>query len=408
MTVRQPVNRVHIPALDAVRGAAILLVLICHYTLPLADYFETPPGRAFYSLLNATRHGVDLFFVLSGFLITGILLASREEVGYFRNFIARRTLRIFPLYYAVLMLVLVIAPRFVPFSASDIEELEHNQWSLWTYTSNLLMFHTRSWQFQWTWFDLSHFWSLAIEEQFYLAWPLIVLMLPPKWVGRLCVVFFVGAATLRGILVHQGIDPMAVAVFTPCRIDALAAGAYLAVLDHRPKRLVTLDRFAPWIAVCLIPIIGLVFAMAYSRPVLVQVAKYSLLAVFFACFVVLARTAIPNSLAERVIARKWLIFLGKYSYGIYVFHGLLRPIFLHYIGPDRFVEWIQAPYLLATFCYGVAASAMAIAVSVLSYHAYEKRFLKLKRFFQPQRSWTNDSSVPSSLSERESHVRSRK
>ncbi len=384
MSSLAPASRGHIRALDAVRGIAILLVLICHYALPLVDYFESRAGRTFYALLGATRHGVDLFFVLSGFLITGILLNSRDRPGYFKNFIARRTLRIFPLYYGVLVVVLLIAPRVIPFTTSETEELISDQWSLWTYTSNLLMFHSQSWHFQWTWIDLSHFWSLAIEEQFYLAWPLLVLVVSPQWIGRLCVAMFIGAAALRGILVHAGVDPMAVAVFTFCRIDALAAGAFLAVLHRRPQGLAALAKIAPWVASLLIPILAIVFAQASSNPLLVQTTKYSLLAILFSCFVVMAVTARPASILEQLIARKSLIILGKYSYGIYVFHGLLRPAFLHFVGPDRFVVWFNMPYLLATFCYGLVAGTFAIALSVASFHTYEKHFLKLKRYFEPQ------------------------
>ncbi|HLL88149.1 MAG TPA: acyltransferase, partial [Tepidisphaeraceae bacterium] len=168
-----PAARTHYPALDGLRGLAILLVMVSHYVAPPAGGGRW--GLVFRRAADAGWVGVDLFFALSGFLITGILLDAKGKPGFFRNFFARRTLRVFPLYYGVLFVVCVLLPALgllklgVPLS---------QRW-LWLYATNLFpllrsadgagFFFPNSWDLQ-----FGHFWSLAVEEHFYLAWPLVV------------------------------------------------------------------------------------------------------------------------------------------------------------------------------------------------------------------------------------------
>lgn len=153
----------HISALDSIRGVAVLLVILFH----CYPTYITKLGWL----------GVDLFFVLSGFLITGLLLDAKGKNNYYRNFIVRRTLRIFPLYYFALLLCLVIVPIvFKSLLPPDYGYYTANQLWFWTYTQN--------WLFSKTGFPenltLVHFWSLAVEEQFYLFWPLFVRIFFPE------------------------------------------------------------------------------------------------------------------------------------------------------------------------------------------------------------------------------------
>ena len=157
----------HLPGLDGVRGLAILMVMAVHF---VGD--ATPHNlaeRVAVKLGNYGVLGVDLFFVLSGFLITGLLLDAKGDPHYFRNFYARRTLRIFPLYYAVLALLLLVLPRVIALPLALDESRMHQAW-LWTYTANFFIAAKASWALPY----VSHFWSLAIEEHFYLVWPLVV------------------------------------------------------------------------------------------------------------------------------------------------------------------------------------------------------------------------------------------
>jgi len=163
----------HIPALDGIRGLAVLLVFYCHTTL-------IDPGGAlgklFVSSSRISWAGVDLFFVLSGFLITGILFDAKGKDFYFRNFYARRTVRIFPLYYAFLLVALVLLPIVTPASLADVylHEFPTQKVWYWLYLSNFYQaFHP-------THHLVFVSWSLAIEEQFYLCWPLVVFLCSRK------------------------------------------------------------------------------------------------------------------------------------------------------------------------------------------------------------------------------------
>src|SRR4051812_48705226 len=156
-----PRLRGHLPGLDGLRGIAILMVLALHF---LGD--ATPHGPVGRLVVKAASYGVlgvDLFFVLSGFLITGLLLDAKSGPHYFRNFYARRTLRIFPLYYLVLTILFIVLPRFTALPAPLEDARIHQGW-LWTYTSNFFIAARAEWALTY----VSHFWSLAIEEHFYL------------------------------------------------------------------------------------------------------------------------------------------------------------------------------------------------------------------------------------------------
>ncbi|HEX6051682.1 MAG TPA: acyltransferase, partial [Gemmatimonadaceae bacterium] len=172
----------HVPALDGVRGLAVALVLVCH----VAWDFSSPSymERGLIEVARAGWIGVDLFFVLSGFLITGILLDTRGGPKYFRHFYVRRTLRIFPLYYAILVGVFVITPLVA--ATRDrrwFTDIVDQQGWFWTYTSNVFLAVTGRWEQTGI---LGHFWSLAVEEQFYLIWPAVVLLLSPRQLRTAC------------------------------------------------------------------------------------------------------------------------------------------------------------------------------------------------------------------------------
>ena len=151
----------HLPALDGLRGLAILLVLLRHFTE--GAELRSKSGRWLAAALDAGWIGVDLFFVLSGFLITGILLEARRSQHYFRNFYVRRTLRIFPLYYGVLAVIFGIAP-WLGWLVPEVGPEEHSQAWLWAYGTNIIMSWTGSPLLKHGWLNLNHFWSLAVEE----------------------------------------------------------------------------------------------------------------------------------------------------------------------------------------------------------------------------------------------------
>ena len=179
-----------IPALDGLRGIAIILVMLHHFT----NYRPTSGIDGLIgSVVFFLWTGVDLFFVLSGFLITGILLDSRGSERYFTTFYARRTLRIFPLYYLVLFVAFVVLPQFPAVNAVLTGQVDlPPQWPYWLYLENFSI-AARGWVHGWV--DVG--WSLAIEEQFYLVWPLVIWLCPPRLLALLCAAIIVAEPIAR-------------------------------------------------------------------------------------------------------------------------------------------------------------------------------------------------------------------
>src|SRR5687768_17069225 len=203
-----------IPALDGLRGIAIILVMVHHFT-----YYRPTYGIDAWigSVVFFFWTGVDLFFVLSGFLITGILLDTRGNERYFTTFYARRTLRIFPLYYLVLFVAFVVLPKFpavhlVLAGQADVPP----QWPYWLYLTNFSI-ADGGWAHGWV--DVA--WSLAIEEQFYLLWPLVIWLFPPRLVVWLCTAIFVAEVFARSFARASMAPSLPIFVVTWFRLDGL-------------------------------------------------------------------------------------------------------------------------------------------------------------------------------------------
>src|SRR6266849_10981928 len=160
--------------------------------------------------------------------ITGHLLDSKGGLHYFRNFYARRTLRIFPLYYAVLALLFLVLPLLATLPPPLEDARSHQVW-LWTYTANFFIAAKASWALTY----VSHFWSLAIEEHFYLVWPLVVFSFRRETLERICLGVIGAALALRIGLSLAGVSELSISVLTPCRVDTLCVGALLAAVARR-------------------------------------------------------------------------------------------------------------------------------------------------------------------------------
>ncbi len=220
----------HLPALDGVRGLAILLVLLFHFVAQttVTNRFEAAVnGVLSYGLL-----GVDLFFVLSGFLITGILYDTRDDPAYFRSFYMRRVLRIFPLYYGVLAVVFFVIPLVPVLRGSEIAGLRDRQAWAWLYGVNVYLAIQGAWDLSY----LTHFWSLAVEEHFYFVWPLVVWMLAskPRILMKTALAVTAVSFTARVAASLSGVNPVATTVLTPFQLDALCLGGFFAVYLRQP------------------------------------------------------------------------------------------------------------------------------------------------------------------------------
>jgi peptidoglycan/LPS O-acetylase OafA/YrhL len=357
-----------IPALDGIRGVAIFWVVLHNATgIPLA-----PSSRWLHLFpLLASRGwiGVQLFFALSGFLITAGLLDSQHSPHYFRDFYAKRALRILPLYYAVLFALLVILPRFIALPYSH----EHEA-LLWLFIGN----YTPTLPY-----GFGHFWSLALEEQFYLVWPLVVWRLTPRRLLTACLWIAVGALLLRCVLAAYGADSWTLYANTACRMDALALGAAGACVLRIPDlRAIARQRQSDVAAATLLVfLLGIPLTHVYDNSHLAgETLGYSLLALSSAAFVMWV--ALLDGRARFGVG--WLLnwpllrSCGKYSYGMYVFHNLLDKL----VGePWIIARFGKLPPLPIVFVYGLVVFLVSYLVAFCSYHGLEKHFLKLKRFF---------------------------
>jgi peptidoglycan/LPS O-acetylase OafA/YrhL len=354
-----------IPSLDGLRGLAILMVIGFHY---LRSYL--PIGWA----------GVDLFFVLSGFLITRILLQSKEKnqsVGsYFRNFYARRTLRIFPIYYAFLVLILFVLPLvFGAWYDEKVTFYQENQAWFWTYMENWL-FAFRGWGESTL---LSHFWSLAIEEQFYLFWPLLVYFFSLRsllWASTFLVVL---SLVWRNVFYGMEYAPLMTYTATFARLDALGVGTLLAILLSIDKRI--LQTLA--LPFTLLSATGLFFgiliagSMNYWNEFFVR-AGYGLLAFFFGGLLLLALSGHGSNFFRWLLSKAFFRWSGRYSYGLYVIHYpayYLVEAYVYKFYPEQFSE----AYVKAGIA--VAGLLITIPLALLSYRFLELPFLRLKRYF---------------------------
>jgi peptidoglycan/LPS O-acetylase OafA/YrhL len=325
--------------------------------------------------------GVDLFFVLSGFLITGILYDSKNSPRYFRNFYARRSLRIFPLYYMVACLVFIVGPQvaFLDVYLTGPRPLD-NDWTYWFYLSNFAVVLEQ----QGGSGMLGVAWSLAIEEQFYLSWAPIVRYVSRAALERVCIALVVVALLLRSVMVWYQVYPMAMYVMPFTRMDALAIGGLIALYARRDGGLAGLRGRATIAAGCaMVLVTGAIVwdrSSTWGGPAM-QTVGYTALAVFFGSFLVFALEASPSAAVRRVLMHPFLRVLGTYSYALYLLHLPVRAIIRdHLFGPEQFPT-VLGSQLPGQMIFYVVAAAPAIALAWASWHLFEKHFLKLKARF---------------------------
>jgi peptidoglycan/LPS O-acetylase OafA/YrhL len=368
----------HLRVLDGVRGIAILMVLCVHFIgdAPAHTAFE----RGMVKLANYGVWGVDLFFVLSGFLITGLLHDAKGSPRYFRDFYVRRTLRIFPLYYGVLALLFVVLPALsAAYPAGLAESARHQTW-LWLYASNVYLAIHRAWALPY----VGHFWSLAVEEQFYLVWPVVVLFCSRRSLLGICVVVTVCALALRTSMLLAGTGEIPPLVLTPCRFDALCVGGFLALA----MREMGIEAVAPWARRALVPLAGLVLlvsswnALRGTFSSVLLPVRGTLIALTFGALLVTSLVAENGSVLSRLLRSRVMCFLGTRSYGLYVFHGVIAyGMGEHRSELDALAARIgSSAALVVEACAGAGAS---ILVAAASYELWEKPFLRLKNRLAP-------------------------
>jgi peptidoglycan/LPS O-acetylase OafA/YrhL len=349
----------HILALDGLRGLAVLSVFVFHSVGPLI----TPGGPVDYM----GWLGVDLFFVLSGFLITSILLRARDADNYYRVFYARRALRILPLYYLVLSLSLLTTHDHYPFRA---------QIWFWLNLSNLATAFNPM-LIPW----LSHYWSLAVEEQFYLIWPAVVRRVNSTALFNLCIFVIVLLLVVRNIPAVEALSSHwdnLLYRLTPFRVDTLCGGALLAIVVYRTPNIAKLR--TPLRITCLT-----------SAALFLWIAHHHLLLQFgytagVMSFTSLVGLALYPGTLSRILSMPALTATGRYSYCIYLLHPVLIQHANHFLPQRLPVGRWHAPSVILLACIEFL---MVFGVAALSYRFIENPILSLKRYAKYRRLTVN-------------------
>lgn len=352
----------YIKQLDSLRAIAVILVIVSHW-VPV-KYLILPTGSI----------GVDIFFVLSGFLISKILIDNRNNANeldipkssVLKKFYLRRTLRIFPIYYLTIFALLI-------FSTSTATNLKSSFFYFLTYTSNFYFFHHQTWDGM-----LSHLWSLAVEEQFYLIWPWIILFSNKKYLLHVIFIFiFIG---ILSQYLMRGIKMSPILTFT-C-FDSFGMGALLSwVISYANTQL---KKFYSIISIVSI-IFGFLFilgAFKYKWEIIPLRTIVSFITLWVITYIIIN----PNKNSfdfKYILNNRILIFLGKISYGLYLYHNIIPStlnsklinIYFNPLLPDLIYKkyWGQL-FLLENVI-------LLVLISWLSFVLIEKRFLNLKIYF---------------------------
>jgi peptidoglycan/LPS O-acetylase OafA/YrhL len=362
--------RAHLPGLDGLRGLAILSVILFHTPGIAAN--GSIAGKVVMHIANLGWIGVDLFFVLSGFLITGILIDERESPTYFRTFFSRRILRIVPVYVAFILFSMWVAPVVHAASPESAAKLRDLQPWYWSYLVNIFIaLHGWSAIAEGT----THLWSLCVEEQFYLLWPIAVFALSARTLPRLAMSCILAAEAIRVVLLAAGARGEVNYILLPTRIDALAVGALFACAARddalREMILRWRTRIVAIALLALLPPLLLEHTLDFQQP-LTQLLALPAIAALSGLFVLRA-TESAGWLAARPLR-----LLGRYSYGMYIWH--LAAITL--LSQILSVVTLRRDTLSAVLAFaGLYLTILVVTVSVAlaSWYLIEAPFLRLKR-----------------------------
>jgi peptidoglycan/LPS O-acetylase OafA/YrhL len=367
----------HIASLDGLRGLAVLLVLIVHFGRGGHHFLLFKP---WFYLADFGWSGVDLFFVLSGFLITRILLSQKKDNNFLLNFYARRALRVFPLYYGIIFIVFIALPSI----NSIFTNTGNSKYWLILYISNFLpniqgsgFIYNSILQL-----SFSHFWSLAVEEHFYIFWPILILLNTNKRMHYICIFLIIIAPLLRIILWSNNVHPDSIYTLTICRIDSLVFGSIVAL--HEKK--LTSDNFfinTSYTTLLILILFLTIHIVLYGNLIftsqLMSTVGYTILAAGYSALIIILSSK-NNSYFNYFFSTKILTNMGKYSYGMYVFGGLLWKYFDLFFSVEK-IQLITNSYIASLFIRLFTIITATYVIAFISYNIYERLFLKLKKHF---------------------------
>ena len=313
----------------------------------------------------------------SGFLITDILLKTLETKNFLRNFYMRRFLRIFPLYFLVVIFCLFVVP--VINKSVQIDYYVNNQFWIWTFTQNwLYIFKTPEGTP-----ILLHYWSLAVEEQYYLIWPLIILLIKkPKRLLWITVIILLGAMITRVLLWKFQIEDLAYdSLYTFTRIDGICVGSMVALLIRINPSF--LEKYKSLIVFTLAGLNFIIYFLNQNSDVRLPYLAFVGYTTFAVLFGILVHEAISGKsrIIKILFVNRLLGFFGKISFGFYVYHWPLY-VLLFPFGEQVFINEITFSPVIAKTASALMVTLISILVSYLSYNYFERYFLRLKRFYK--------------------------
>jgi peptidoglycan/LPS O-acetylase OafA/YrhL len=363
----EPLIRSHMPELDTIRGLAVLGVLLYHGLYWARDLSVYARWQArIFQLASIGQFGVNLFFVLSGFLITGVLLNSRDRPRYFKRFYFRRALRILPAYYATLALLVLFKLTSIKFLLMSL-----------AFSSNLAPMLGIA---------LSYpvLWSLAVEEHFYLVWPIVAKRLTPSglllFLGAVLILTPVSRYLYHERAVAEGTVGSGYGFYTWNNLDGLALGAFVAVLVRRDgwgRRRVLQLAFLLGASSVLIVLLGYPYGIL-TRMTAVGDALQYVPWNFASCAMIVTFILIGSGPYRRFVTPVPIIFLGIISYGLYLYHlmvffayeRMLRLAWVHNALPSS--QWAQSWLRM------LVVGSVAIALAYVSRRYLEEPFLRRK------------------------------
>ena len=347
-----------IPALDGLRGAAIALVLIQHLVVPLLGQVPASPGAYLAAALTLSYTGVDLFFVLSGYLIGGILLDHRGSPRLFTTFYLRRAVRILPI--CLLCIGAILGAQAAGLYGSPPGGRPWPAAVYFLFSTNLWIAAASGWGYG----PLAHLWSLGIEEQFYLVAPWLIRWARPARIGILLLGFVLFAVCIRLLLLMAGMNALTVAMLPICRTDALGLGMLAAWgmrnpvartwCERRPGRLLGLMGLAA--VGCAV----LTKLRAGNGSLPMAAGGDTIIALFYTTWLLLCETR-PASKLSQLLSATPLVLLGRWSYFIYLFHRFIAGIVISLVFHGRLA--ICAPATWLQLVVGLAGLLVAAAAS---------------------------------------------
>ena len=364
ISVHVPVATKRIPELDGLRGVAIIMVVAFHYVY---NQLTEPSGtleRAVSTLTSFGWVGVDLFFVLSGFLIGGILMRTKSSANFFSTFYFRRLVRIVPNYYLLILVFFLMSS--MPYFSQDYFLTQNNVIPGWAYLTVLQnFFMARLENFGNT--ALSVTWSISVEEQFYLIFPLAVYFLPRRRIP----LFLLAAIAAAPVFRYYSRGWISAYVLLPCRMDAIAFGALIAWLNESGKLAGFLERNARLLWMLLLAdllVCGFLF-FTYGD---LGVVRNTLFSLFFAICLLFA-LGYKESVYAGLLRNKVLGFIGTISYSLYLFHFAILGLFKYLAG-----KWNGTALRgMSQVTISLAALCLSVFIAWLIYRKFETPFVAL-------------------------------